>query len=102
MRTIHDSRQRLEVTLTHPPAAFAARSALEGMSEDPVYADGALVALSVPEQRGAIMEAARRLIRAGVAAEHIALRAPVCVAAEHIALRAPAGVSAYQRFGLAR
>ena len=29
---------RLEVTLTHPAAAFAAMLALEGMSEEPVRA----------------------------------------------------------------
>jgi ABC-2 type transport system ATP-binding protein len=68
--------QRLEVTLSHPAAAFAAMAAREGMSEEPVHADGTLVALSVPERSGAIMEAARRLTRAGVAADDIALRTP--------------------------
>ena len=33
--------QRLEVTLTHEAAAFAAMAALEGMSEEPPHADGA-------------------------------------------------------------
>jgi hypothetical protein len=64
----------LEVTLTHPAAAFAAMIALEGMTDAPPYADGALVMVTVHERSGAIMEAARRLNRAGVAAEHIELR----------------------------
>jgi ABC-2 type transport system ATP-binding protein len=68
--------QRLEVTLSHSAAAFAAMAALEGMSEEPVHADDTLVSLSVPERTGAIMEAARRLSRAGVAADDIAVRTP--------------------------
>ena len=68
--------QRLEVTLTHPAAAFAAMAALDGMSEAPVYADGTLVAVKVRERNGAIMEAARRLSRAGVGADDIVVRAP--------------------------
>ena len=50
--------------------------ALEGMSEEPPHANGTLVAISVPERAGAIMEAAQRLTRAGVSAEDIALRTP--------------------------
>ena len=69
------SGQRLEVTLTHPAAAFAATHALEGMSEDPPHVDDLRVSLSVPERRGAILEAARRLYRAGVGAEDIVVRA---------------------------
>jgi len=68
--------QRLEVTLTHEAAAFAAMSALEGMSEEPVHADGVVVSLSVPERDGAIMEAARRLARAGVGADDVVVRRP--------------------------
>jgi ABC-2 type transport system ATP-binding protein len=68
--------QRLEVTLTHEAAAFAAMSALEGMSEEPVHADGIVVSLSVPERDGAIMEAARRLARAGVGADDVVVRRP--------------------------
>jgi ABC-2 type transport system ATP-binding protein len=68
--------QRLEVTLTHPAAGFAAMAALEGMSEEPPHADGLLVRLAVPERGGAIMEAARRLSRAGVGVEDIAVRRP--------------------------
>jgi ABC-2 type transport system ATP-binding protein len=68
--------QRLEVTLTHPAAAFAAMTALEGMSAEPPHADGTLVALAVPERAGTIMEAARRLARAGVGADDVVLRRP--------------------------
>jgi ABC-2 type transport system ATP-binding protein len=67
---------RLEVTLTHEAAAFAAMSALEGMSEEPVHADAELVVVQVTERSGAIMEAARRLSQAGVGAEDIAVRRP--------------------------
>ena len=62
---------RLQVTLTHPAAAFAAMLALEGMSDEPVRADHTLISLSVPERSGAVMEAAQRLTRAGVGAEDI-------------------------------
>ncbi len=68
--------QRLEVTLTHPAAAFAAMGALEGMSEEPPHADGALVSVAVPQRSGAIMNAARRLALAGVGVEDIAVRTP--------------------------
>jgi hypothetical protein len=63
--------ETLEVTLTHPAAAFAAMVALEGMSEEPPRADGVLVSLAVPKRNGAIMEAAHRLFRAGVGADDI-------------------------------
>ena len=55
---------QIEVTLTHPAAAFAAMIALEGMSEQPAHADGVRVWLPVAERDGAVMEAARRLFRA--------------------------------------
>jgi ABC-2 type transport system ATP-binding protein len=51
-------------------------TALESMSEEPVHADGRLVSLQVADRSGAIMEAARRLSQAGVAAEDIAIRRP--------------------------
>ena len=62
---------QIEVTLTHPAAAFAAMVALEDMSEQPPYADGTRVLLPVAERTGAVMEAARRLYRAGVGADDI-------------------------------
>jgi ABC-2 type transport system ATP-binding protein len=67
---------RVEVTLTHEAAAFAAMTALECMSTEPVQAEGTLVAVQVAERSGAIMEAARRLSQAGVGAEDIAVRRP--------------------------
>ena len=66
---------QIEVTLTHHAAAFAAIQALEGMSEHPVRAEGELVVVPVAERFGAIMEAARRLSRAGVGAADLAIRA---------------------------
>jgi hypothetical protein len=62
---------QIEVTLTHPAAAFAAMIALEDMSEQPPHADGARVWLPVTERSGAVMEAAKRLFRAGVGADDI-------------------------------
>jgi hypothetical protein len=70
-----EAAMRLEVTLTHPAAAFAAMMALEGMSEAPPHADGTVVAIGVPRRSGVIMEAARRLTRAGVSADDIVVRA---------------------------
>ena len=67
---------RVEVTLTHEAAAYAASNALADMSEEPVRADGRLVAVQVAQRGGAIMEAARRLSQAGVGAEDIAVRRP--------------------------
>jgi hypothetical protein len=63
---IDESGVRVEATLTHPAAAFAAMVALEGMSDDPPHADGTLVTVTVSEHAGAVMEAARRLSLAGV------------------------------------
>jgi ABC-2 type transport system ATP-binding protein len=79
MRTIDAYGPQLEVTLNHPAAAFAAMLALEGMSEEPPHAQGTRIVLSVPERAGAVMEAARRLTRAGVSAHDIVVRAPALV-----------------------
>ena len=65
---------RVEATLTHPAAAFAAMAALEGMTEEPPHADGLLVRVTVSEHNGAIMEAARRLSLAGVGVDDLAVR----------------------------
>ncbi len=65
---------RVEVTLTHPAAAFAAMAALEGMTDEPPHADGALVTVTVAEHGGAVMEAARRLSLAGVGVEDLVAR----------------------------
>ena len=64
---------RLEVTLTHPAAAFAAMIALEDMTDEPPQADGTVVWISVGERSGAIMEAARRLFQAGVGVEDLVI-----------------------------
>ena len=72
MRTI------VEVTLTHPAAGFAAMKALEGMSDEPVQCYGGLVTLMVGERSGAVIEAARRLIRGGVGVEDILARSAAC------------------------
>ena len=71
----------LEITLTHPAAGFAAMTALEGMTEEPPAADGLFVRVAVDERRGAIIEAARRLIRAGVGVDDIVVRGPARVSA---------------------
>ena len=65
MRTIDPLR--LEVTLTHPAAAFAAMTALEGMSEQPPHARGQLVVLGVPARAGAVTGATLLFGYAGLA-----------------------------------
>ena len=73
-----EARVRVEATLTHPAAAYAAMAALEDMSDDPPHADGSLVSVTVREKAGAVMEAARRLSLAGVGVvDLVARRAPV-------------------------
>ncbi len=68
--------ERVEVTLTDAAAAFAATSALTGMGDEDPHAEGELVRVTVHERSGAIMEAARRLDRAGVGVEDIVVRRP--------------------------
>jgi ABC-2 type transport system ATP-binding protein len=68
--------ERVEVRLTHPAAGFAAATALEGMSAEPPQIDGQFVRVTVVEHNGAIMEAARRLDRAGVGVDDLAVRRP--------------------------
>jgi ABC-2 type transport system ATP-binding protein len=68
--------ERIEVRLAHPESAFAAMAALEQLSEEPLHADGTVVRVSVRDRRGAVMEAAWRLYRAGVGVEDIAVRRP--------------------------
>jgi ABC-2 type transport system ATP-binding protein len=68
--------ERVEVKLTHPEAAFAATSALAGMGADAPQSDQDLVRVAVNAGDGAIMEAARRLDRAGVGVQDIAVRRP--------------------------
>jgi ABC-2 type transport system ATP-binding protein len=67
--------ERVEAQLADAHAAPAAVAALAGMGDDP-QADGAVVRVGVGGRDGAIMEAARRLDRAGVAVHDIAVRRP--------------------------
>jgi ABC-2 type transport system ATP-binding protein len=68
--------ERIEVKLTHPAAGFAAAAALEGMTEDAPQIDEDVVRVTVGDRKGAIMEAARRLDRAGVGVEDLVVRRP--------------------------
>ena len=68
--------ERVEVKLTHTEAAFAATTALAGMGLDAPQSDDNLVRVTVSGGDGAIMEAARRLDRAGVGVQDIAVRRP--------------------------
>ncbi len=67
--------ERVEVKLTHPAAASAAEAALADMGEELQHEDD-LIRVAVPSSGGAIMEAARRLDRAGVGVDDIAVRRP--------------------------
>jgi ABC-2 type transport system ATP-binding protein len=68
--------ERLDVVLTHPAAAPTASAVLADMAAEPPQADGAVVHVAVHDRDGAIMEAARRLDRAGVGVKDIAVRRP--------------------------
>jgi ABC-2 type transport system ATP-binding protein len=68
--------ERVEAQLADPAGAFAAMTAIEEMADEPPQADGYHVRVTVRERSGAIMEAARRLDRAGVEVEDIAVRRP--------------------------
>jgi ABC-2 type transport system ATP-binding protein len=68
--------ERVDVKLTHAEAAFAATTALAGMGDDAPQSEHDLVHVTVSGGDGAIMEAARRLDRAGVGVQDIAVRRP--------------------------
>jgi ABC-2 type transport system ATP-binding protein len=68
--------ERVEVQLTHPAAAAAAEAALMNMGAEAPQAEEGFVRVAVDSPSGAIMEAARRLDRAGVGVEDIAVRRP--------------------------
>jgi len=68
--------ERVEVQLVDAGAAAAAMTALQEMSDESPQADDAVVRVTVRERNGAIMEAARRLDRARIGAEDIAVRRP--------------------------
>ncbi len=61
----------VDIELTHPAAAFAATQALAGMSTAPLLIDEEWISVPVAERGGAVIEAARRLIRAGVGVRDI-------------------------------
>ena len=67
---------RVEVKLTHPAAAFAASQALRDLGDEPPQVEEDIVRVGVRHRSGAIIEAARRLDRAGVGVEDIAVRRP--------------------------
>jgi ABC-2 type transport system ATP-binding protein len=68
--------ERVEVKLTHPAAGPAAAQALADMADEPPQVDHDVVRVAARERSGAIMHAARRLDRAGVGVEDIAVRRP--------------------------
>ncbi len=68
--------ERLEVQLEIGADPTVAARALAPMSDDSPVSDGTVVRLSVREQRGAIVEAVRRLSEARVGVDDLALRRP--------------------------
>jgi ABC-2 type transport system ATP-binding protein len=68
--------ERLEIRLGDPAQADVATAALASMTDDTPIAEADLVTVGVRHRGGAIVEAVRRLDRAGVAVEDIALRRP--------------------------
>ena len=68
--------ERVEVTLTDPADAPAAMAALHGMAAEPPQREDRLVRFAVRERAGALMEAARRLDRAGIRVADLAVRRP--------------------------
>jgi ABC-2 type transport system ATP-binding protein len=67
---------RVELVLADPADGPAARAALAGMAAAPPRRDGALVRFAVHTRGGALMEAARRLDRAGIHAADLRVRRP--------------------------
>ncbi|MDQ6774698.1 MAG: ATP-binding cassette domain-containing protein [Actinomycetota bacterium] len=68
--------ERLEVRLEEGADAEAALEALAPMSDEPAVAEDGLVKLSIPERRGTIVEAVRRLSEAGVGVDDLVIRRP--------------------------
>jgi len=68
--------ERLEVKLTHPAAAFAATQALRDMAQEAPQVEDDVIRVSVRRRSGAIVEAARRLDRACVGVQDLAVRRP--------------------------
>jgi ABC-2 type transport system ATP-binding protein len=67
---------RVEVHVTDPSTVDAAAAALVPMSGDAPLVEGRRVSVSVLEEAGTIMEAARRLDQMGIDADDVAIRRP--------------------------
>jgi ABC-2 type transport system ATP-binding protein len=68
--------ERLEISLDDPARADVAVQALASMTDEPPAVAQGMVTLGVRQRNGAIVEAVRRLVDAGVGVEDIALRRP--------------------------
>jgi ABC-2 type transport system ATP-binding protein len=68
--------ERLEIALDDPTRAQVALEALASMADEPPVVVDGLVTVGVHQRSGAIVEAVRRLVDAGVGVEDIALRRP--------------------------
>ncbi len=68
--------ERLEIRLDDAAQAAVATAALASMTDEEPIAEGDLVTVGVHSRGGAIVEAVRRLDRAGAGVEDIALRRP--------------------------
>jgi ABC-2 type transport system ATP-binding protein len=66
----------LEVTLEEPALAEAAVAALAPMAEERPLVEGRLIRIPLPDRRGAIAEAVRRLDQAGVGIADLATHRP--------------------------
>jgi len=68
--------ERLEIRLADAAQGEVALGALASMTDDPPSAEGDLVRVGVRRRDGAIVEAVRRLDRAGIGVQDITLRRP--------------------------
>jgi ABC-2 type transport system ATP-binding protein len=68
--------ERLEIRLEDAGQGTVAAQALASLTDDPPHVDGDLVTVGVSRAGGAIIEAVRRLDRAGIGVQDIALRRP--------------------------
>jgi ABC-2 type transport system ATP-binding protein len=68
--------ERLEIRLENPAHSEPAVAALASMADDPPTVENDLVTVGVRRRGGAIVEAVRRLDRAGIGVEDIELRRP--------------------------
>ena len=68
--------ERVEVALCDGTETAAAAAALAGMAADEPESEDSVVRVTVSTRAGAVMEAARRLDRAGIDVDDIAVRRP--------------------------